>query len=78
MREFPDGVYGSPEVGLMHAKAYRDAVMSAIPTTTNHESAVRLRKNNKIGIAGVRYEPSRKTGRPEWTARMGIHTCTNV
>ncbi len=54
VRLFKDSIYGSPEASFAQAKAYRDAVISAVPPPTNHEQAVRLRKTNTSGISGVR------------------------
>lgn len=54
VRLFKDSVYGSEEATYSAARAYRDAIIEAIPPATNHEQAVLLRKNNKSGISGVR------------------------
>ncbi|WP_337270135.1 hypothetical protein [Oryzifoliimicrobium ureilyticus] len=54
IRLFKDSIYGSSEASFRQAKAYRDAVISALPPPTNHEQAVLLRKNNTSGISGVR------------------------
>ncbi|MBB4480320.1 hypothetical protein [Rhizobium etli] len=53
-RLFKDSVYGSPKASLVQAEAYRDEVISALPPKTNHEQAVRLRRNNQSGISEVR------------------------
>ena len=54
VRLFKDSVYGCDEATYKAARAYRDAIIEAIPPATNHEQAVLLRKNNKSGISGVR------------------------
>ncbi|NTF07996.1 hypothetical protein G6L37_17660 [Agrobacterium rubi] len=54
VRLFKDSVYGNDEAAYKAARAYRDAVIEAIPPATNHEQAVLLRKNNQSGISGVR------------------------
>jgi hypothetical protein len=54
VRQFKDGLYGSPEASYRQARAYRDAVISSLPPPTNHEQAVQIRKNNQSGISGVR------------------------
>lgn len=54
VRLFKDSVYGSDEAAYKAARAYRDAIIEAIPPATNHEQAVLLRKNNQSGISGVR------------------------
>eukprot|EP00913_Durusdinium_trenchii_P031538 g29530.t1 len=54
VRLFKDSIYGSPEGSYAEARAYRDAVISALPPPTNVEQAVLLRKNNQSGISGVR------------------------
>jgi len=54
VRLFKDSVYGSDEAAYKAARAYRDAIIEAIPPATNHEQAVLLRKTNKSGISGVR------------------------
>ena len=60
LRLFKDSVYGSDEVAYKTARAYRDAIIEAIPPATNHEQAVLLRKNNQSGILGVRRIQSRE------------------
>nr|WP_245999329.1 AP2/ERF family transcription factor [Paracoccus methylarcula] len=52
-RTFCDSLYGSSMTCLIQARAYRDAVMAAIPPTTNHERVVRLRSDNQSGVSGV-------------------------
>ncbi|CAD0212789.1 hypothetical protein AGRHK599_LOCUS2069 [Rhizobium rhizogenes] len=47
-------IYGSGDAAYREARAYRDAIILAIPPATNHEQAVLLRKNNRSGISGVR------------------------
>ncbi|MGV1755261.1 hypothetical protein [Agrobacterium sp. CG674] len=54
VRLFKDSVYGCDEAAYKAARAYRDAIIEAIPPATNHEQAVLLRKNNQSGISGVR------------------------
>ncbi|TIX90810.1 hypothetical protein [Rhizobium sp. P44RR-XXIV] len=54
VRLFKDSLYGSSEASYCEARAYRDAVISALPPPTNHEQAVQIRKNNQSGISGVR------------------------
>ncbi|MBD8686005.1 hypothetical protein IFT56_01865 [Rhizobium sp. CFBP 13717] len=54
VRLFKDSVYGCDEATYKAARAYRDAIIEAIPPATNHEQAVLLRKTNKSGISGVR------------------------
>jgi hypothetical protein len=54
VRLFKDSIYGSPEAAYTQARAYRDAVISALPPLTNLEQAVKIRKNNQSGISGVR------------------------
>lgn len=54
VRLFKDSLYGSSEASYREARAYRDAVISALPPPTNHEQAVQIRKNNHSGISGVR------------------------
>ncbi|MFK3781353.1 hypothetical protein [Agrobacterium sp. NPDC089420] len=51
---FKDSVYGSGGAAYRQARAYRDAIILAIPPATNHGQAVLLRKNNRSGISGVR------------------------
>ncbi|XUY27075.1 hypothetical protein RMR21_001470 [Agrobacterium sp. rho-8.1] len=60
VRLFKDSVYGSDEATYSAARAYRDAMIEAIPPATNHEQAVLLRKTNKSGISGVRRIESRE------------------
>lgn len=67
-RAFQDSVYGSPEASQAQARAYRDAVISAVPLRTNHEQAVRLKKSNRSGISGVRYAEYHKG--PFWMAMI--------
>ena len=54
VRLFKDSIYGSGDETYRQARAYRDAIILAIPPATNHEQAVLLRKNNRSGISGVR------------------------
>lgn len=54
VRLFKDSIYGSGDAAYRQARAYRDAIILAIPPATNHEQAVLLRKNNRSGISGVR------------------------
>lgn len=54
VRLFKDSIYGSPQASFEQARAYRDAVITALPPPTNHEQAVLLRRNNQSGISGVR------------------------
>lgn len=54
VRLFKDSVFGSGDAAYRQARAYRDAIILAIPPATNHEQAVLLRKNNRSGISGVR------------------------
>ncbi|TDK35672.1 hypothetical protein E2F50_12125 [Rhizobium deserti] len=54
VRLFKDSIYGSSEASYAEARAYRDAVISALPPPTNVEQAVLLRRNNQSGISGVR------------------------
>lgn len=60
VRLFKDSIYGSHEAAYLAARAYRDAIIEAIPPATNHEQAVLLRKNNQSGISGVRRIKSRE------------------
>ncbi|NTE88773.1 AP2 domain-containing protein [Agrobacterium rubi] len=60
VRLFKDSIYGSDEAAYIAARAYRDAIIEAIPPATNHEQAVLLRKNNKSGISGVRRVETRE------------------
>ncbi|WP_240532262.1 hypothetical protein [Agrobacterium tumefaciens] len=54
VRLFKDSIYGSGDAAYRQARAYRDAIILAIPPATNHEQAVLLRRNNRSGISGVR------------------------
>ena len=54
VRLFKDSIYGSGDAAYRQARAYRDAILLAIPPATNHEQAVLLRRNNRSGISGVR------------------------
>ncbi|WFR97544.1 hypothetical protein [Rhizobium tumorigenes] len=54
VRLFKDSIYGSSEASYERARAYRDAIISAVPPPTNHEQAVQIRRNNHSGISGVR------------------------
>ncbi|AYM07068.1 hypothetical protein G6L59_24890 [Agrobacterium tumefaciens] len=54
VRLFKDSIYGSGDEAYRQARAYRDAVILAIPPATNLEQAVLVRKNNRSGISGVR------------------------
>lgn len=54
IRLFKDSIYGSDDEAYHQARAFRDAIIAAIPPATNHEQAVLLRKNNQSGISGVR------------------------
>ncbi|WCK77862.1 hypothetical protein [Agrobacterium fabrum] len=54
VRLFKDSIYGSGDEAYRQARAYRDAIILAIPPATNLEQAVLLRKNNRSGISGVR------------------------
>jgi hypothetical protein len=54
VRLFKDSIYGSSEASYAQARAYRDAIITALPPRTNHEQAVKLRRNNQSGISGVR------------------------
>lgn len=54
VRLFKDSIYGSSETAYAQARAYRDAIITALPPPTNLEQAVKIRKNNKSGISGVR------------------------
>ncbi|UHS55586.1 hypothetical protein [Agrobacterium vaccinii] len=60
VRLFKDSIYGTDEAAYIAARAYRDAIIEAIPPATNHEQAVLLRKNNKSGISGVRRVETRE------------------
>ena len=60
VRLLKDSVYGSDEAAYKAARAYRDAIIEAIPPATNHEQAVLLRKNNQSGISGVRRVETRE------------------
>ncbi|MCI9868513.1 hypothetical protein RHIZ_21350 [Rhizobium skierniewicense] len=60
VRLFKDSVYGCDEAAYKAARAYRDAIIEAIPPATNHEQAVLLRKNNQSGISGVRRVETRE------------------
>jgi hypothetical protein len=53
-RLFKDSIYGSSDASYAQARAYRDAIITALPPPTNHEQAVQIRKNNQSGISGVR------------------------
>lgn len=55
VRLFKDSIYGSGDAAYCQARAYRDAILLAIPPATNHEQAVLLRRNNRSGISGVRH-----------------------
>lgn len=67
-RRFHDSLYGSSEASLGQARDYRDAVMSALPPTTNHERVVRLRTDNQSGISGVSFvEDQHHVG---WIAKL--------
>ncbi len=37
VRLFKDSIYGSDEAAYIAARAYRDAIIEAIPPATNHE-----------------------------------------
>lgn len=54
VRLFKDSIYGSSEAAYAQARAYRDAIITALPPLTNLEQAVKIRKNNQSGISGVR------------------------
>ncbi|MBO9653454.1 MAG: hypothetical protein J7562_03985 [Agrobacterium tumefaciens] len=54
VRLFKDSVYGSGHAAYCQARAYRDAIILAIPPATNLEQAVLVRTNNRSGISGVR------------------------
>ncbi|TCR02202.1 hypothetical protein EDF70_104485 [Neorhizobium sp. JUb45] len=54
VRLFKDSIYGSSDAAYAQARAYRDAIITALPPPTNLEQAVKIRKNNKSGISGVR------------------------
>lgn len=54
VRLFKDSIYGSSDAAYAQARAYRDAIISALPPRTNLEQAVLIRKNNQSGISGVR------------------------
>lgn len=54
VRLFKDSIYGSGDAAYRQARAYRDAIILAIPPPTNIEQAVLLRRNNRSGISGVR------------------------
>lgn len=54
VRLFKDSIYGSAETAYTQARAYRDAIITALPPPTNLEQAVKLRRNNQSGISGVR------------------------
>jgi hypothetical protein len=54
VRLFKDSIYGSSEASYAQARAYRDAIITALPPRTNHEQAVQIRRNNQSGISGVR------------------------
>lgn len=60
VRLFKDSVYGSDDAAYAQARAFRDAIIEAIPPATNQEQAVLLRKNNKSGISGVRRVDTRE------------------
>ena len=67
-RAFQDSVYGSSNLSLAQARAYRDAVLAALPPRTNVEQAVLLRSTNQSGISGVRYASYSKG--PFWMAMI--------
>ncbi len=54
VRLFKDSIYGSSDTAYAQARAYRDAIITALPPPTNLEQAVKIRKHNKSGISGVR------------------------
>ncbi|WP_234791262.1 hypothetical protein [Agrobacterium rubi] len=60
VRLFKDSIYGSDDAAYAQARAYRDAIIAAIPPATNHEQAVLLRKNNQSGISEVRRVETRE------------------
>lgn len=60
IRLFKDSIYGSDDEAYHQARAFRDAIIEAIPPATNQEQAVLLRKNNKSGISGVRRVETRE------------------
>lgn len=61
-------MYGSSDLGLAEAIAYRDAVIAALPPRTNNEQSVLLKSNNRSGISGVRYAEYSKG--PFWMAMI--------
>ena len=83
VRLFKDSIYGSGDAAYRQARAYRDAILLAIPPATNHEQAVLLRRNNRSGISGVRRIET--TDGDVWhegqkrenfsTAKFGLRTC---
>ncbi len=52
-RTFKDSAYGSAEVAFEQARAYRDAIMHALPPSTLRETANCLRSDNTSGVSGV-------------------------
>ncbi|WP_233285213.1 hypothetical protein [Agrobacterium tumefaciens] len=48
VRLFKDSIYGSGDAAYRQARAYRDAILLAIPPATNHEQAVLLRRTTEV------------------------------
>ena len=61
---FPDLIYGGEEQALTVARAWRDAVMAAVPPLTNIETRQIVRCVRQEGMPGVYYDPRRRA----WSA----------
>ncbi|MEF2074817.1 hypothetical protein SMD10_24670, partial [Consotaella sp. CSK11QG-6] len=57
IRHFKDSAYGSADAAFHQARAFRDAVLDALPPMTNREKATCLRSDNTSGITGVYLPP---------------------
>ena len=70
-RSFPDRRWGGRDAALDAARAWRDAVMAAVPPITNHHAATRVPARSTTGIAGVnRVVPADRPQDAMWLATL--------
>lgn len=76
---FHDRTYGSKEVALHVARAYRDAVLEVVPPLTNIEVRTLVRKNrDPRSMPGVHFQPACANRPDYWIARIEVPTDMRV
>ncbi|WP_226858549.1 AP2/ERF family transcription factor [Diaphorobacter aerolatus] len=77
-RSFFDNAYGGRDSAFTMAVAYRDALLRIFPPLTQLQQRVKIRSNNKSGMAGVsaRYDDNRRRLKA-WVATMDASGVTH-